>query len=199
MTPPLAVALTDYDAWFAVHSTAWCQRMAVRITAAACDKHRHQPRSDGEDFRCFGCGGLDQQPDPAKPVLTIIQGGLDPDGRGDRDDDETWTQAEIWEEPENTVNTLASGLLAFLQEHGDDDEFEESEPDQARAVWRELLDIPELRGKVAVFTGRCIRCDGGMLHAAREGLDNAVYHCFNCGWYTSPGYEENRRAGARGW
>lgn len=236
MTPPVAVALTDYDEWYAVHSAAWCHRMAARITAAACERNRKKSRGIWEDYRCAGCGGLDNQPEPIRdggPVLMLLPGGLDDyqgpgtrdqgpedrnQGRGDRDGAEPPEQgeerftAEFWEDddPEEedaeldlaelaeidleSLDPLTRDLLRALHIKIPGEEDPEEEPEQ---LFVELPDPPERRGKVAVFMGRCVRCDGAMMHAAREWRDDENYRCLNCGWYTSPKLEERRRYWSR--
>ena len=90
-----------------------------------------------------------------------------------------------------------AGLNAWLTEEED-----AAEP-VAESVRVALPDPPDQARRVAVYVGRCIRCHGAMMHGAREYgdgmIDDAVYRCLSCGWRTSPGYEENRKFGARIW
>lgn len=74
----IAVAATyDYQEWLAVHS-GYCRRLSAYITYGACQDNQRLSAKDRGDLRCFGCGGLDDQPEPLpiRPVLTAIEGGL---------------------------------------------------------------------------------------------------------------------------
>ena len=209
----------DAAAWLAVH-TGYCIRHRARLTPASCQKNQSVSIASSGDLRCAGCGGLDNQPEPMKPTLTLIHGGLDQNEHGARGEVELpgpvteQLPVELWGDTDQeedatkldlaelvgvaleSLDPLIQQLLQALHISASGAEAEDAEPEQ---IFVELPDLPERRIKVAVFAGRCIRCDGAMLHAAREQHDDEVYRCFNCGWHTSPGYEENRRAGVRGW
>lgn len=58
-----------------------------------------------------------------------------------------------------------------------------------------LRECRQSRKKVAVFMGRCHRCDGYMLNDRERQFsitDEEVYRCVSCGWRTSPVYAFNQ-------
>lgn len=124
------------------------------------------------------------------------------DDVGDEGDDESAPEAKLLSDVENTENELASDLLALLVGANTDESGEDDVESEVHGR-RELLDPVERSRKVPVYVGRCIRCDGYMTHSFREagddGIDDAVYRCFNCGWRTSPKYYENSRYGITSW
>lgn len=68
----------NYDAWLATHDAQWCHRYHSRITAEACRGNRALSTKSNGDARCFGCGGLDNQPDPQE-WLQAVSMALDGD------------------------------------------------------------------------------------------------------------------------
>ena len=188
----LAATLQTYNdpiiTWQAANGVAWCNRMTAKITHATCEENQ---RKFGY-LRCQNCGGLDSQPEPRPecPSLVIVRSkDLEPvattvietlTGTGANDLDET----EIDE------------LLADLFQEDEDCEDEE----QREVAY--LEDAPEATNRrVAVYIGRCIRCNGYMANDREKQFDvrdEDVYRCFTCGWRISPRYANNRVLFARG-
>lgn len=186
-----------YAEWQAANGAAWCQRLSATITPVTCEEQQQQSGGKYGDFRCQGCKGLHDQPEPQPecPVLTFVQRPEElarPDasneGAGIGEDDRHDSQCQM--DDEELDDFLAE---MFPDDGTDDDEVEE------RAY---IEDPPETIGRRAmVYMGRCRRCGGYMTNdlERHDGIkDDDVYRCFTCGWRTSPGYERNRAIHAQG-
>ena len=209
------------EIWLSMH-TRYCLRYRARLTADTCQKNSKASATLGGDLRCFGCFGLQDQPElsPKKPVFTVIQGGAGNEVNWSLEPQpppaDTWNQIELWEEPEPEkpkaqepdrvspviTDSLTYELLASLNAWVED---EDEKPEKNEAPRRRvaLPDIPDQARRVKVYTGHCERCKGFMMYTAKEtgndGIDDEVYRCIGCGWRVSPVYQENRRTGARIW
>lgn len=175
--------------WLETHGASWCHRLSATITITACEANRARSENKGTDYRCGGCGGLDNQPGPGLsflPPVSIEDSEPDKSPRIENcEEEEIWPFDPIGEEPkifleEVKLSGFGSGILDLLET-----EAEELEPD------RRPEPVQKVKRRVAVFMGRCRRCSGFMSHTA-EPYDNAVYRCLSCGWRTSPTYEQNR-------
>lgn len=208
------------DAWLA-RNTTLCIRHQARITLATCEANRTLTE---DNFRCAGCGGLHDQQQPkalvventpypvaapavidplSRAFIVMLQEIISGDYSDSADDldDEELDDDELWLLPQSAPDEAAALdpftelLLADLQGH-----VEEDKP-QAKRV--EIVEPPERKRRVWVFTGRCPRCSGYMVLAAKEYhdgiVDDEVYRCFTCGWRTSPEYDFNRKNPGAGW
>ena len=206
-----AAETIDYQEWLALH-TSYCKRLAANITLATCQSNQRLSAAATGDLRCVDCGGLHDQAQPAHLRLVVTsasdrEDGFDDDGGADpRGDDENTDEVSsahatiIDHETENPeeFDPLTRALIAELQGYLKEDDAPEPEP--ARA---EVKEMPERHRRVRVFTGRCYRCAGYMVHGAKEChegvVDDEVYRCFNCGERISPAYDFNRKFPGTGW
>lgn len=199
-TPLPIISVEDCTTWLAVHGAAWCHRLSATITVATCEANRTASAARNSDCRCDGCGGLENQPLPGNsflpPVVTEEQpveviGIPVPANR------------DIPEEPTNqdrdvasagaviTLNSFHHELMSMLEDEIEEPEFDERKPEPVQRKQR----------LVPVFKGRCRNCNGYMVATQERGegiSDDAVYRCFNCGWRTSPEYQQNRMLAAAG-
>jgi hypothetical protein len=200
----MEAAAVDYDTWLEANGGAYCFRHRCRMTANACQVQQQHSRAEIGDMRCHGCGGLDNQPDtaPMWPRLQLVDldnqerdpaPGIpeqtEPATGGGKFDfsslaldlDPSAATALLEKDPE-----LSAALAALLV---DDDE-----PDEpVRTPRRASKEKPR---RVAVYMGRCNRCQGYMINDLEryDGIkDDDVYRCCTCGWRTSPDYDFNRK------
>lgn len=189
--------------WLAANGAAWCHRLNATITTATCLTNMYVSEGKNTDLRCAGCGGLDNQPGPERSFLPPVM--VEEIAAETTEVDET--PAGIVEPVEaedtlfdlesdddlsgicgDTTNSFHQALLAELEDDFEDVEPEELELDDERPTYHQT--------RVAVFMGRCPRCNGYMLQVPEyqgELKDVMVYRCYACGWRTSPTYEQNRQ------
>ena len=200
-TPLPIISAEDCTTWLMVHGAVWCHRLSAMITAAACDANRTASAFKNSDCRCDGCGGLENQPLPGMSFLPPIAVIEEPSAK--TTDIPVPSNEDIYEESLNlhwgalnadavtTLNSFHHELLSMLEDDTEEPELEELKPQKMERKER----------PVQVFIGRCRRCNGYMAAVQErfEGVtDNAVYRCFNCGWRTSPEYQQNRMLAAAG-
>ncbi|MBJ6800211.1 hypothetical protein [Geomonas propionica] len=187
------------DEWIKLH-TSYCHRLSSWLSPNACDANRIHSDSHSGDLRCSGCNGLhDQEPTPGLPLSCSLALVIEEVLHGD----DAMHQVERGEEVQPVSHMDPSGL--------NDDELDEfladvfmNEESEVREETRPpvyLEDPPERRARRAILTGRCPRCDGYMTNDRERQFDERdedVYRCFNCGWRTSPRYNDNRALKARG-
>lgn len=193
-------SIADYAAWQAANEAAYCQRMCATITPATCLTNMYKSNGKDADCRCHGCGGLDNQPQPVRPLYVL-------------DCEENSTP--VPETPSGSASTAAeSDAFTALDEVIDGlyenplpgDDFDDVEidlvddellalfPELAKDPWPEYPRFSEYQTEAprhAVYRGRCIKC-GGYVDNIRERQDDNVFRCLACGWRTSPEYERNR-------
>lgn len=188
----LAITDTDQlessDVWFAINVTAWCSRMAAKLSAAACEQHRNNPLNG----RCFRCGGLEDQT-PQNQELPELNINVDGDRLvGFEALDEIIDGLYEYPAPGDDfydveLDVDEEQLLALFPEFAEvDDEKADTETNFPRfSEWQKAAK------RRAVYKGRCKRCSGYMENT-REFQDENVFHCLACGWRTGPEYESNR-------
>jgi len=181
-------------AWRLANDVAWCRRLSASITQAACEMNRNMAKANGafDDCRCKTCGGLENQADrlPDRPMFDELPADDHIEGLA-------------------ALDELIDGLY---EEPAPGDDFDDVELDLDED---ELLALfPELAGKEepeqrpfnehrtaaprrAVYRRKCIRCEGYMDNI-REGHDDTVFRCLNCGWRDSDKYARNRAIHAAG-
>lgn len=193
---------SDYYAeWQAANGAAWCQRLSATITPATCEQQRISGRA-ASDLRCSGCNGLHDQsePQPDRPVLTFVQRtAKEPEESPKADACNEGVGIGADDRHESLCQLDDEELDDFLAEMFPDEIDDEEEQGCERHY---IEEPPETKGRrVAVYMGRCSRCGGYMTNdlERHDGIkDDDVYHCFTCGWRTSPEYELNRAIYARG-
>jgi len=206
----------SFDSWI-VENTLFCNRYHARFTPGACGRQRKQ----FGDLLCAGCAGLEVQARElprVEPVVSIcetktevrsiapltraftaiLQEILDGDEWVDEVQDDPQPQ-DIF--PENAESAEIDPVTKFLLEQLQVlDEEDEPDLEAARVETREPA---ERVRRVRVYVGRCLKCAGYMVHAAKEchdgTPDDEIYRCWNCGWRTSPAYEFNRKHPGLGW
>lgn len=130
-------------------------------------------------------------------ILNADDGGPLEETYDDEEMDYPEPQCALFESAGTTeYDPFTSLLLAKLHSYED----EEPEHPETKQV---EIELPERKCWVRVFMGRCHRCNGYMVHGAKEHHDGAtddeVYRCFNCGWKISPQYDYNRKNPGEGW
>jgi len=179
-----------------------CNRYHARLTQVGCEENRQKLDAS----RCTGCDGLEDvqrelerrepvvihcEPESDDPMTQALAGALQDILNGE-DDEELLEDPEAEEfddeTPEDELSGVSHRLLALL----------EAETEESLS---ERRPVPEQNSKrrVAVFMGRCPHCKGYMANIIEwyDGIkDDAVYRCYNCGWRTSPKYEQNRQLAA---
>lgn len=180
-------------AWFESNTTARCIRLSSTITIATCEANRAKSENKGTDYRCAGCNGLADQPEPGRSFLPLII-AAEPELDEKLNDgfaalDEIIAQHFEHPDPADDFDNVElelddEALLALFPElyKGDDD----TEPESPRFTERQTA-----QPRYAVYKGRCKRC-GGYMDNIREWYDDNVFRCLACGWRTAPEYENNR-------
>lgn len=178
------------DTWLE-QCAGYCNRYGARITETVCAANRQK----SADSRCFGCGGLEPEArvlERHEPVVFFSgeeESELQPAAADLDEVDDLLDLPEMDLEPEDEeLSSLQHTLLGLLG--GEEPEIE-------------LPPLPRKAAKirVAVFTGRCLRCGGYMVNDPERQYsehDDEVYRCFCCGWRTSPGYEWDLMTMAQG-
>ena len=172
-------------------------------------------------------------PEARRTTLTVIEGchhspvppmeELDPLSRAFTaalqeildEDREQWLDDELVDglrdddldgsEPQNTLeNAGAAGLDPLTQLLLSELQRDDKENNQEmETIWLEIVEQPQRKQRVQVYVGRCMRCEGYMVHAAKEChdgiVDDEIYRCFCCGWRVSPAYDYNRKHPGVGW
>lgn len=169
------------ETWLELHSQE-CLRFHVFLTRESCAAAASQ-----DPERCRGCGGLENQ---SMPLLRP----------------EVVTASAPIPSKQAALKDLVLADISAGHPLGDEIGADRPHPDQELlSLLFSLFDEEEARerpqritrrkGGVAVYVGRCIRCDGYMSNAIEKQFsehDEEVYRCHNCGWRTSPVYAFNR-------
>jgi len=192
------MALTS-DEWLILNAR-YCNRYHARMTSEGCSENRQK----ADDLRCAGCNGLEDmqreleyrepaviqcEPGADDPMTQALAGALQEilDGEYDEESLEDLEAGGLDDEPEEELTSFHHKLLALLDCDLEEPEERKATPEKTR------------NRRVAVFMGRCPHCKGYMLNTIElhGGIkDNDVYRCYNCGWRTSPEYEQNRKLAA---
>jgi len=187
-------AAVEYDVWIA-SNTAKCHRLDAWISEATCISNRAVSEGKFGDGRCTGCNGLHDQPKHEVRLRAVIPSvdNATVENAAQKEDqrprDEENSAPVLVEELKPDGDPLTCALLAGLRSLLSDEE-DDQPVKPPRGVRKKS------HKRVQVFSGRCTRCNGYMVHGAKEAhdgiIDDDVYRCFNCGWRTSPGYSYNR-------
>jgi len=203
--------LDPFAAWLSSNGAALCERMRATITHKQCEINKAGSSQATGDCRCNGCGGLDNQPQPAepkpRPLALIWNAEKTPStGRPSTAID----PAQI-----DGLSALNEIIHRLYEDPEPEDDFDDVDLDLDD---EELLELfPELAGtkaeiteqfqafreyqteapRYAVCKVRCVVC-GGYMNNTRERHDDNVFYCLACGWRTGPEYERNRLIQAAG-
>jgi len=179
-----------FAAWQASNGAAWCRRLSATISHATCKANQHNSNHKFGDFRCQGCGGLDNQKE--RPALALVwdtvTGRSSSTARDDQIEDLDALDETIdghYENSDLDDDLDDEQLLALFPELARD------EDDDSSPGFQRFSEYQEAAPRYAVYRGRCKKC-GGFVENTRERQDDNVFRCLACGWRTGVEYENNR-------
>lgn len=185
---PIAANSIDLHAAWLAANTAFCLRMAARITVATCLDNQQQSKLDN---RCTGCRGLFDQAEPVAVSPLPLACFDEPEESQPNHEETDFRAASDDQDRPDLDDDVLEELLA---EYFPDEAAEQQEQERLEPICLDDVSDNKQR-RVQVYVGRCARCGGYMINALErhDGIkDDEVYRCFTCGWRTSPGYEINR-------